>query len=331
MKKKLKIFPIIWLLLGFFIVGSTIYGYYLLQKNDNRSSVLSFPIQNEKQVEENQQAKITDSLFDPESIQPVHAKDFANAQLHYEEIINQWGIGSIYIPSLIVQTKILSGMSNDNLMVGVGTYRSEQRLGKGNYVLLAHNLTQGGGVLNNIRQTEIGTLIYATDFSKIYEYRVTMNQVVNQSAGEVLNEPRENGKPLITLIRCEGGLNTDKRAVVQGELITSYSASEANNELKGNLGLVSAVQNQERVENTMVPNSTEMVKNHDITSEEHTNQSIKKNKEINALKEEKERYSSFEKYCIWLVKECNNMYVLVIASVVYLLVLIVCILRKPYK
>lgn len=321
MKKILKFFSIIWLLLGFSIVGSTIYGYYLLQKNDNCSSVLSFPIQNEKQVEENQQAKITDSLFDPESIQPVHAKDFANAQLHYEEIINQWGIGSIYIPSSIVQTKILSGMSNDNLMVGVGTYRSDQRLGKGNYVLLAHNLTQGGGVLNNIRQTAIGSLIYATDFSKIYEYRVTMNQVVNQSAGEVLNELKENEKPLITLIRCEGGLNTDKRAVVQGELITSYSASEANNELKEKLGLVSAVQNQEQVENTMVPNSTETVKGHDITSKGHTNQSVKKNKEINALKEEKEMYSSFEKFCIWIVKVFNNIYILVSFSVFYLTIL----------
>ncbi|WP_409023206.1 class A sortase (plasmid) [Enterococcus faecium] len=321
MKKILKFFSIIWLLLGFSIVGSTIYGYYLLQKNDNRSSVLSFPIQNEKQVEENQQAKITDSLFDPESIQPVHAKDFANAQLHYEEIINQWGIGSIYIPSSIVQTKILSGMSNDNLMVGVGTYRSEQRLGKGNYVLLAHNLTQGGGVLNNIRQTAIGSLIYATDFSKIYEYRVTMNQVVNQSAGEVLNEPKENEKPLITLIRCEGGLNTDKRAVVQGELISSYSASEANNDLKERLGLISVVKDQE--ESVKSSNTTESNLNkHQTNSNKHTNPSANINEKNRVLKKSQDVYSSFQRYCIWLVKELNNIGVLLLFSFIYLFVLI---------
>ena len=321
MKKILKIFPIIWLLLGFFIVGSTIYGYYLLQKNDNRSSILSIPIQNEKQVEENQQAKINNSLFDPESIQPVHAKDFANAQLHYEEIINQWGIGSIYIPSSIVQTKILSGMSNDNLMVGVGTYRSEQRLGKGNYVLLAHNLTQGGGVLNNIRQTAIGSLIYATDFSKIYEYRVTMNQVVNQSAGEVLNEPRENGKPLITLIRCEGGLNTDKRAVVQGELISSHSASEANNDLKERLGLISVVQDQEQsIKSSNI--SKAKLNKHQANSKEHTNSSVNVNEKNIVLKNSQDVYSSFERYCIWLVKELNNIGVLFLFSFVYFFVLI---------
>lgn len=321
MKKILKFFSIIWLLLGFSIVGLTIYGYYLLQKNDNRSSVLSFPIQNEKQVEENQQAKITDSLFDPESIQPVHAKDFANAQLHYEEIINQWGIGSIYIPSSIVQTKILSGMSNDNLMVGVGTYRSEQRLGKGNYVLLAHNLTQGGGVLNNIRQTAIGSLIYATDFSKIYEYRVTMNQVVNQSAGEVLNEPKENEKPLITLIRCEGGLNTDKRAVVQGELISSYSASEANNVLKERLGLISVVKDQE--ESVKSSNTTESNLNkYQTNSNKHTNPSANINEKNRVLKESQDVYSSFQRYCIWLVKELNNIGVLLLFSFIYLFVLI---------
>lgn len=321
MKKILKIFPIIWLLLGFFIVGSTIYGYYLLQKNDNLSSVLSFPIQNEKQVEENQQAKVNDSLFDPESIQPVHAKDFANAQLHYEEIINQWGIGSIYIPSSIVQTKILSGMSNDNLMVGVGTYRSEQRLGKGNYVLLAHNLTQGSGVLNNIRQTAIGSLIYATDFSKIYEYRVTMNQVVNQSAGEVLNEPRKNGKPLITLIRCEGGLNTDKRAVVQGELISSYSASEANNDLKERLGLISIVQDQEQsIKSSNI--SEAKLNKHQANSKEHPNSSVNVNEKNIVLKNSQDVYSSFERYCIWLVKELNNIGVLFLFSFVYFFVLI---------
>lgn len=321
MKKILKFFSIIWLLLGFSIVGSTIYGYYFLRKNDNHSSVISFPIQNEKQVEENQQAKITDSLFDPESIQPVHAKDFANAQLHYKEIINQWGIGSIYIPSSIVQTKILSGMSNDNLMVGVGTYRSEQRLGKGNYVLLAHNLTQGGGVLNNIRQTVIGSLIYATDFSKIYEYRVTMNQVVNQSAGEVLNEPKENEKPLITLIRCEGGFNTDKRAVVQGELISSYSASEANENLKERLGLISGIKDQEQ--SVKSSNTAEASLNkHQDNSKKHTNPSANINEKNRGLKKSQDVYSSFRRYCIWLVKELNHIGVLLLFSFIYLFVLI---------
>ncbi|HFC9135098.1 TPA: class A sortase [Enterococcus faecium] len=317
MKKFLKLFSIIWLLIGFFIVGSTIYGYYLLQKTNNRSSVLSFPIQSEKQVEENQQAKITDSFFDPESIQPVHAGDFANAQLRYEEIVNQSGIGSIYIPSSIVQTKILSGMSNDNLMVGVGTYRSEQRLGKGNYVLLAHNITQGGGVLNNIRQTLNGSLIYATDFSKIYEYRVTMNQVVNQAAGEVLNEPKANEKPLITLIRCEGGLYTYKRAVVQGELISSYSASKANNNLKENLGLISVVQDQEQSVNSSNAAEANSNKHQTNNIKKYTNHSENVNERSSVLKN-KNIYSFFERYCIWLVKKLNDLTVLFFFSFVYI-------------
>ncbi|MWO10598.1 sortase, partial [Escherichia coli] len=179
----------------------------------------------------------------------------------------------------------------------------------------------GGGALKNLRQTSEGSLIYATDFANIYEYRVTKNQVVNQSEGEILDEPKAEETPLITFIRCEGGLNTNQRAVVQGVFVSSYPASEADNELKEKLGLVSVVQDQEQADNTIVPNSTDTVSDHDTISEEHTNQSVKKNKEMNALKEEKEVYSSFEKYCIWLVKECNNMYVLITASVVYLLVL----------
>ncbi|NBA19416.1 sortase [Enterococcus hirae] len=321
MNKWRKSFLIGWLLFGFFLVGSTAYGYFLLQKSDNRSQFLRSPIQQEEQAEKKQESKNAKASFNPLLIQPVHAEEFAEAQLHYEDLVNQWGIGAVYIPSSSIQTKILAGMSNENLMVGVGTYRADQRLGKGNYVLLAHNLVQGGGALKNLRQTSEGSLIYATDFANIYEYRVTKNQVVNQSEGEILDEPKAEETPLITFIRCEGGLNTNQRAVVQGVFVSSYPASEADNELKEKLGLVSVVQDQEQADNTIVPNSTDTVSDHDTISEEHTNQSVKKNKEMNALKEEKEVYSSFEKYCIWLVKECNNMYVLITASVVYLLVL----------
>ncbi|HFD1801349.1 TPA: class A sortase, partial [Enterococcus hirae] len=271
---------IIWILFGFFIVGSTAYGYFLLQKPDNRSQSLRSPIQQEEQVEKKQESKNAKASFNPLLIQPVHAEEFAEAQLHYEDIVNQWGIGAVYIPSSSIQTKILAGMSNENLMVGVGTYRAEQRLGKGNYVLLAHNLVRGGGALKNLRQTSEGSLIYATDFANIYEYRVIKNQVVNQSEGEILDESKAEETPLITFIRCEGGLNTTQRAVVQGTFVSSYPASEADNELKEKLGLVSVVQDQKQVDNIIVSNSMDTVSNHDITSDEHTNQSVKKSKEM---------------------------------------------------
>ncbi|EMF0150026.1 class A sortase [Enterococcus hirae] len=331
MNKWRKSFLIGWLLFGFFLVGSTAYGYFLLQKSDNRSQFLRSPIQQEEQAEKKQESKNAKASFNPLLIQPVYAEEFAEAQLHYEDLVNQWGIGAVYIPSSSIQTKILAGMSNENLMVGVGTYRADQRLGKGNYVLLAHNLVQGGGALKNLRQTSEGSLIYATDFANIYEYRVTKNQVVNQSEGEILDEPKAEETPLITFVRCEGGLNTTQRAVVQGVFVSSYPASEADNELKEKLGLVSVVQDQEQAVN--MTNSTDTVADHDTISEKHepTNQLVKKNNETSVLKEEKEVYSSFEKNCIWLVKECNNMYVLVIASVVYLLVLIVFVCRKSHK
>ena len=129
--------------------------------------------------------------------------------------------------------------------------------------------------------------------------------------------------PIITFIRCEGGLNTTQRAVVQGVFISSYPASEADNEIKEKLGLDSVVQDQEQVDNTIVPNSTDTVSDYDTISEKHesTNQLVKKDNKTSVSKEEKEVYSSFERYCIWLVKECNDMYVLITASVVYLLVL----------
>lgn len=236
-KKLIKYLPVLWFVCGLAFAAASFFGYrQLLSSNDNAKQ-MTHQIQTKDQTKQQLESKNTVANFDPDQIKPVNATEYAYTQLHYEEITNHWGIGSLFIPSAGIQTKILAGMSNQNLIAGVGSYYPDQRLGKENYVLLAHNLVEGGGALGNLPNTKVDHVIYATDFNDIFEYMVTKSKVVDHSNGQLLDKPSKGKTPIITLFRCEGGLNTPNRALVQGKLIRSYPADEGTNEVKTGLGL----------------------------------------------------------------------------------------------
>lgn len=243
MKKMIRILPIIWILFGLLFFAYGRYGYYLLlNANENSQNIqhtIESPASTVNNIKEKNEAATKVAAFNEAAIRPVEAKDYADAQLAAEKIIQQWGIGSIYIPSSAIKTKILAGMSNENLIVAVGTYQANQTMGEGNYVVLAHNLVEGGGALHNLTKTELGSIIYMTDFSTVYEYQVAVNKIEEQTNGELLMEPKKGEKGKVTLFRCEGGMHTPNRAVVQGEFVKSYPAMEATKQVLVGLGLAS--------------------------------------------------------------------------------------------
>lgn len=238
MKKAGKALPILWLVLGFVLACGSGYGYHLMKNAGSNAEQMTHRIEPKITSQKRSKQKTKDATYDESQIRPVTPEAFADAQLKYEKIVNQWGIGALYIPSASIRTKILAGMENQNLMVGVGTYYPNQQLGQGNYVVLAHNLVQGGGALGNLPKTALNQVFYATDFTTVYEYTAKKNAVVNQSEGELLEVPEKDEQAFMTLIRCEGGLNTDQRAVVQGTFVNSYPADQASTEVKLGLGLV---------------------------------------------------------------------------------------------
>ncbi|EJX53362.1 class A sortase [Enterococcus faecium] len=244
MKKILVKLPLLWLIVGLLASGFYIYGYTVLLRSDNQIQQVRkvvHPIQSKKEADSLQQSKTEQGNFDETQIKPVTPAQYANAQLNYEKLVNSWGIGSVFIPSSNVHSKILAGMSNDNLMVGLGTYYPDQKLGKGNYVMMAHNLVQGGGVLRDLPQTTVGTIVFVTDFTTIYEYVVDLNKTVNQSEGHLLDPPEKEKPALITIFRCEGGLHTPNRSLIQAKFHKSYPANEGTHVVKENLGLEKAI------------------------------------------------------------------------------------------
>ncbi|WP_065772515.1 class A sortase [Enterococcus faecium] len=249
----------IWLILGMLMLGFFFYGYVTLKSPEvqkNQSTQVTHSIISKKKSQEEQAIKKKKAVYDDSAIEPVKPEEYAQAQLNYEKLVNYSGIGAIYIPSSNIHSKILAGMTNENLMVGLGTYYQEQTLGKGNYVLMAHNLMQGGGVLANLPETVLGSVVYATDFSTIYEYVVTLNQIVNQSEGDLLNIPDESKTPIMTIFRCEGGLHTPNRSLIQAEYKRSYPASKGTKMVNENLGLTMITTKVNTVKNTVQSEST---------------------------------------------------------------------------
>lgn len=245
-----KVLPFLWLVLGVVFSGACYYGQYsLLHSNDNDNQ-MTHQIESNKTSQKRRDELSKKASYDPDQVKPVTPGEYAKAQLRYYEIVNQWGIGALYIPSSDIHSKILVGMNNQNLMVGVGTYYPNQRLGEGNYVVLAHNLVQGGGTLGNLPRTALNQVIYVTDFTNVFEYVTKKNEVVDQSRGELIKVPEKGQPSLITLIRCEGAINTTKRSVVQGEFIKEYPADEASEDVKIGLGLIEGRWEEAQVSST---------------------------------------------------------------------------------
>ena len=314
MKKIVKVLPVLWLVLGVFTAGAGYYGYRLLLNDPSSAEQRTHHIQTPADTNRQTKEKNDQATFDPDQITPVTPEEYAAAQLRYEKIVNQWGIGSIYIPSADLKTKILAGMSNDNLMVGVGTYRADQVLGKGNYGLLAHNLVQGGGALGRLPNAAMDSLIYATDFSRIYEYKVTSNQVVDHTRGDLLEEPKDQEPAVITLLRCEGGLNTSNRAVVQGIFVRSYPANSGDKAIQEGLGLI-----QQVTESTTDPSTAE--------NESTTGEIAASTNERKADKNQT-KFNQLERLCIYLFQVITTDNHVVIGAVAYLVVmLLLCTLQ----
>lgn len=227
-----------WLISVLFLIGCCFLGRNILLHSDDYTNNILHKVQDQESAEKMIKSKNKNAAFDDKDVKPISATEMAAARLQYKKIVNTTGIGAIYIPSSEIKTKIFAGMDNLNLAVGVGTYSAEQRLGEGNYIVMAHNIVENGGALNKLPNTKLGSIVYATDFSKVYEYITVFNNIVNQERGDYLDLPKEEDPKLITIFRCEGAEGTGARYLLQGEFLKSYEVSEASNPVKEKLGLV---------------------------------------------------------------------------------------------
>lgn len=157
--------------------------------------------------------------FDFEAVQSLSITEVLKAQASIEKLPV---IGSIVIPEVQLQLPILKGVGKSALAVGAGTMKPTQQLGKGNYALASHYFKGKDILFGPLYRTNIGDAIYLTDLTNIYEYKLSVKEVIKATDVYVIEDTEGN---ILTLITCtEDG---KQRLMVQADFVTQYPMIDA--------------------------------------------------------------------------------------------------------
>ncbi len=131
-------------------------------------------------------------------------------------------IAYIEIPSIKVNEVIVAGVRTNDLKKGIGHFPSSPMPGQpGNAALAGHRTTHGQPFIN-IDRVQIGDEIIITTLQGRYVYRMTGQQIVKPSDGQVVaNQP---DKKMLTLTSCNPKFSTRERIVVTADLDEAASS-----------------------------------------------------------------------------------------------------------
>ncbi|WP_127849038.1 class A sortase [Lacticaseibacillus hulanensis] len=134
-------------------------------------------------------------------------------------------IGLMAVPSVNVHLPILAGIANTNLVVGAGTMKPDQVMGKRNYALAGHHIPHTKVLFTPLENAKLGEKIYLTDMKQIYTYTISLDKVVDKSQVQYINDVP--GKTMVTLITCASQMEGQpERRVIQGDLTSTKKANK---------------------------------------------------------------------------------------------------------
>lgn len=153
--------------------------------------------------------------FTFEAVQSLSILDVLKAQANSK---NLPVVGSIVIPPVELKLPILKGVGNEALAVGAGTMKPEQVMGQGNYALAGHYFENKDILFSPLYHTKMGDKIYLTDLQSIYEYEISVIEVIEATDVHVIDD--QANSTMLTLITCaEEGT---RRLLVQANFTNTY-------------------------------------------------------------------------------------------------------------
>jgi len=125
-------------------------------------------------------------------------------------------IGAIYNEKIGLNTPIAEGINNTIAALCASTLYPNEQMGKGNYILAAHNLHSSRQALFSpvFRYVTSGNKINVTDFNQNYTYQIISREIVLPQNLSALNPTRN---ATLTLITCDQ--TNQKRIIYRGKLI----------------------------------------------------------------------------------------------------------------
>ena len=185
------------------------------QKKMNSSQATGSDSTDAKQSNKN---KISDPKKQPDyvgkDVKPLTVE--AMKKVNAEKVISTFGVGMIQISSINMNLPILEGMSQENLSVGAGTMKANQELGKGNFTLAGHYMTNAGLLFGGIKNVKKNDLVQVTYKNKTMNFKVTKVKQITAEDNQVIFDSEGNG--ILTLITCDSSVaGTDGRLMVRCE------------------------------------------------------------------------------------------------------------------
>ena len=247
-----KAYFVILLLAMLTTIGFAIFGYTQMQEDTQIDDV---QIGDQLELSDYNLEKINQAEYGEKQIASVNVADYAKAKTMLQDTTNRWGIGKLVIPSVEIHLPILAGLSNQNLLSGASTLTANQQLGRGNYVLLAHNIFDQDLLLHRIQNLKKKEIIYATDFKNVFQYEVSVNKIIEDTEVSYIEDTAGLQTPIITLLRCEGDIGTKYRRVVQGTLLKKTALEDADESQLQAVGIEKsgAINNGELLKTDPVP------------------------------------------------------------------------------
>lgn len=214
MKKTISILLIV---IGILLIALPYISDFMLKvSNDaNRKEI------DELSWEDIEKNKDREAEFNLDSVQEV---TLTRTLLGSKSLDKNLIIGQLIIPDIDLNLPILKGISESNLLGGVGTMKEDQIMGLGNYTLAGHYVNRKDTLFGGLMDIEEGSKIYITDKKTMYEYIVYKTAVVEDTAIEMLSDERstEREKPIASLMTCYYSSKTGKRFFAIGELVNQY-------------------------------------------------------------------------------------------------------------
>lgn len=224
MKRALRWVRYTSLVLGILMLVGGIVGYFLVRQEPDHSGDVVTTVKDlqNKALNGTRNALKADYTND---ITFASGQEVVDARRHYESSVQDYGIGTVYMPSVDISVPLLAGTSEWNLFNGIATGRENQRLGEGLFIGLSHNL-KSGTLITKIRDMAPGDLVYITDFKNVYIYETVERKVVHQTESKYFKEPLEDEAAKLLIYRCEGEVGTDWRQIVYADFIEQIPVEE---------------------------------------------------------------------------------------------------------
>ncbi|MEQ3466380.1 class A sortase [Enterococcus cecorum] len=116
-------------------------------------------------------------------------------------------LGTIEIPIIDLNLAIFEGKpfvntknKTDTMLYGAVTNKQNQVMGKGNYVLASHIISNSNLLFTSINQLEKGDVITLKDSEYSYQYTVYNNFIVSKDETWILNDIKDYS--ILTLYTC---------------------------------------------------------------------------------------------------------------------------------